>query len=69
MLLVIRVGVDIRLGGHHIRGLTNPDVNRKGMYQLFPFLYYITSSSFIFCSKSSQSESVLLKNSFFKVLK
>ena len=27
-----------RLGGHHFLGLTNPDVNRKRMHQLFCYM-------------------------------
>ena len=34
----------ICLGGHHFRGLTNPDVNRERMHQLF---CYMTLSPFL----------------------
>ena len=36
----------LRLGGHHFLGLTNPDVNRKRMHQLY--IVNVTLSFFCF---------------------
>ena len=35
----------IRPGEHHFRRLTNPDVNRKRMYQLFCYMTLLVSLS------------------------
>ena len=32
---IFSVNIRLRLGGHHFFGLTNPDVNRKRMHQLY----------------------------------
>ena len=32
---------DVRRGEHHFRGLSNPDVNRKRMHQLFCYLFLV----------------------------